>query len=886
MPVLAAIALLLIADSRDAAFSLTGDARVDALLAQMTLAEKLTLIHDSREDPAVYQGQAGYIAGIPRLGIPGLRLADGPPGVLTRRPSAAETATMGLAATFDLDLARQNGEVIGREARALGIDMSLQPYINIDRDLIFRRAYNTYGEDPLLTAEMGAAVITGIQSQHVMAVAKHFIGFDGLATNVFIDPQALHEIYLPPFEAAVKAGVAAVMCSYNHINGPYSCGSRSTLTNILRGELKFSGIVISDWGATHSALFLKDGLDMEMIDGPDSTGYQEPAFLGAVAAATLPPPDPGGEDKGDIYGGTIPEEPAASTADTDIGEKVPPQPIADALADGSVTEADVTRAAGHVLATMNRFGLLDGGSRHDIRAQSVAANAAIIRKTGEEAAVLLKNDGALPLKLADLSSTVLIGPTAGQVDAIGINGERSMGLIERQIGPVDAMKRVSGNNTIRFAVADDMTGTPIPANALSHDGEPGLAYSGPGGARTDAMVNFTVKGGNALAPNLTANWHGTLIVPKAGNYWLYLQALGTDASLYIDGKRIAVTGTFQGDVHGDILQANQDNVIPTTDGLDNVRHALDLAAGTHSIEVKISPDTSNAPVQLRMAWYTPDRRAADRATAIDAARHAKTAIVFVWARRLPAFFIPGDQAQLVNDIAAVNHNVIVVLNTSQPVPLPFANKVRAILQMWWPGDEGGWATADLLLGKANPSGRLPVTWAARLEDYPATDPAFPERSSAGVNQKTTYSEGVDVGYRWFDRKGTEPLFPFGHGLSFTRFTYSGLSTAPASDGGLDLSFTLANSGEMDGDEVAQAYLAAPENPPAGAQFPVRALVGFTRIHLRAGESKPIMLHVMPRQLQYWSDEGWKTAPGPREISVGASSRDLRLHSLSRPDPRE
>src|ERR1700678_28859 len=263
------------------AHSITGDARVDRLLSQMALAEKPPLIHDGREDPATYQGQAGYIAGVPRLGIPGLRLADGPPGVLTRHPSQAETATMGVAATFDIRLAEQNGVVIGREAHALGIDVALQPYINIDRDLAWRRAYNTYGEDTLLTSEMGAAVIKGIQSQHVMAVAKHFIGYDTGATDVWMDEQTLHEIYLPPFEAAVKAGVAAVMCSYNHINGPYACGDRALLTGVLRGRLGFKGILISDWGATHSAEFMNDGLDMEMIDGPDSEGHQEPAFLGA-----------------------------------------------------------------------------------------------------------------------------------------------------------------------------------------------------------------------------------------------------------------------------------------------------------------------------------------------------------------------------------------------------------------------------------------------------------------------------------------------------------------------------------------------------------------------------------------------------------------------------
>jgi beta-glucosidase len=225
----------------------TGNARVDKLLSRMTLAEKMTLIHDGPENPANYQGQAGYIGGVPRLGIPGLRLADGPPGVLTRHPSQAETATMGVAASFDVGLARQNGVVIGREARALGIDVALQPYVNIDRDITFKRAYNTFGEDPLLTSRIGAAEIQGIQSQHVMAVAKHFIGFDTAATNVWIDEQALHEIYLAPFEAAIEAGVAGIMCAYNHVNGPYACGNDATLTTILRHDLGFTGFVTSDW---------------------------------------------------------------------------------------------------------------------------------------------------------------------------------------------------------------------------------------------------------------------------------------------------------------------------------------------------------------------------------------------------------------------------------------------------------------------------------------------------------------------------------------------------------------------------------------------------------------------------------------------------------------
>ena len=339
-----------------------------------------------------------------------------------------------------------------------------------------------------------------------------------------------------------------------------------------------------------------------------------------------------------------------------------------------------------------------------------------------------------------------------------------------------------------------------------------------------------------------------------------------------------MTGTFQGDVHGDILQANQDNVLPTTDGLDNVRHAVDLSAGAHALEVRISPDSSNAPVQIRLAWYTPQQRAAAHAAAIAAARKARVAVVFLWARRAPAFMLPGAQNQLVEEVCAVNPHTIVVLNTSQPVALPWIKQAKAVLEMWWPGDEGGWATARLLLGRTSPAGRLPVTWATRLQDYPATDPRYPERSAEGVDHRTTYSEGVHVGYRWFDREHIEPLFAFGHGLSYSALAYSALRLAKTTDGGLDVDFQLANTGTVAADEVPQVYLGAPSEAPEGVQFPVRSLAAFDRIHLSAGHSTRVTLHVAQRQFQYWSTvaDGWVSASGQRVISVGASSRDLRL----------
>ena len=858
----------------------TGEARVDKLLSQMTLEEKLRLIHGTHEDPAVYQGQAGYLGGIPRLHIPGLRFADGPPGVLTRHRAQGESATMAVAATFSRKTAEENGLVIGREDRALGIDVSLQPFVNIDRDLQFGRGYNTFGEDPFLTSEMGVAEVKGIQSQHVMAQIKHYVAYDSEGTNIFVDDQTLHEIYVAPFDAAIRrADVSSIMCSYNRVNGTFACGNESTLAKILRDEIGFKGFVTSDWGAVHGVKFINAGLDMEMPGEPAAGGFPLPSFFDSLPVPPQPAPN-AMADMLESFFGYIPEEPKPEMGNLgDFGKKEDPKKMPEAVRDGTVNEAAITRAAGRVLFEIVRFGYLDGQSKHEVTEQAIDANAKIIERTGEEAAVLLKNEGhVLPLKAADLDQVVLIGPTAGQVDSIGINGERSVGLPERQVGPYDALQKITGNAKIQFAVNDDMTGTTVPAAALSHDGKPGLVRTADGTEQVDAVVDFTVKRGNPLKPNATVVWKGTLAIPSAGNYWIYLQALGTDASIKLDGKRLSHTGVVQGSVHGDILQANQDNVIPTTDGIDNVRRAIELTAGSHAIEISTTPDTSAAPVQVRLNWYTPEQRKTDHEAAIAAAKKAKVAIVFLWTRSNPIFGLPGEQDKLVQEVAAVNPNTIVVLNTSQPVALPWIDKVKAVLEMWWPGDEGGWSTANILAGKTSPAGRLPVTWGKRLEDYAATDPKHPERSGKGVDGKTTYSEGVHVGYRWFDKENIEPLFAFGHGLSYTTFEYSGLGVKKSSDGGLEVGLTIKNAGTIDSDEVPQVYLGAPSVLPDGVQFPIRALAAFDRVHIPAGTSRAVTLQIAPRQLQYWStkDSKWVTASGKRTVSVGGSSRNLRL----------
>lgn len=862
------------------------EARIDRLLSQMTIDEKMDLIRGNAEPDNVYQGQAGYLPGVPRLGVPSLRFADGPPGLLTRVPAQAETATMGVAATWSRRAAEDNGVVIGREARSLGIDVVLQPFINFDRDITFARAYNTFGEDPFLSGAMGAAEIRGAQAQGVMAQAKHYIGYDTDGYNVFIDQQTLHEVYLAPFDQAVKAGVSSVMCSYNKLNGPFACGNADTLKTILKGELGFKGFVTSDWGAVHSTLFINNGLDMEM---PGEISPESPfAAMMRTYFRTAPEPTKAPSALNEaamagMLGGSIPEEPKSGGMDLSAFPRdTDGTTMRKALAAGSVTEATITAAARRVLYEMDRFGYLDGKQKHNVTRQDFQANAEVIERTGEQAAVLLKNEGGiLPLRGAALSSLAMIGPTAGQVAAIGTFGERSPGIPEQQVGPFDALKKLASNAKVSFAVDDDMTGTPVPANTLSHDGQPGLARQVEGGAASvDPTLDFTHSDGKSLPANTTATWTGDLTVPGAGSYWMYLQVIGGRGVMEIDGKPLGRTGASKGTVHGDIQHASQDNGLPTTDGLDNVRRAVQLSAGKHSLKVELTPDTSNAPAQIRLNWMTPEAREARHNEAIQAAKAADTAVVFLWTRGKPNFALPGEQDRLVDEIAAVNKNVVVVLNTSQPVAMPWLSKVRGVLEMWWPGDEGGTATAKLLLGQANPGGRLPMTWARQLGDYPATDPAHPERSARGVGGKTTYSEGVLIGYRWFDAENIQPLFPFGFGLGYSSFTYSDLQLRRSGDGGATATVKVRNTGEVAGDAVPELYLDAPASKPGGAQFAPKTLVAFDRVALAPGETKTVTLPIAPRAFEYWAVAGesgkWTTPPGARTLHLGPSSRELPL----------
>lgn len=876
--------------------SITGDSRVDRLLGQMTLEEKINLLHGGSEETPSGVGQGGTWPGVPRLAIPSLRFADGPQGVDTRIWSTGMPSTMTLASTWSRSTATINGQIIGSDARALGQDVSLQPFINIVRDFDAARSYNTFGEDPFLTGQIAAAEIQGIQQQGVMATAKHLVGYDG-GGDVYIGGQALREIYMAPFADAVDSGVASIMCAYNKINGENACNNNMIQNIILRGENHFDGFIISDWGGDHGTVSISHGLDLEMPIGSYS------ALAGGGTGLGITPP-PGG---GARTFGLMPEEEGPSRsygfvggAGTGVGEYPPAYGVLKAIRDGLLTQTEISQAAGRILLQMDRFGFLDNPPDHRIHEIDYAAHAASLRKTAEDGAVLLKNEnGILPLSSEDLSRTILVGATSVVPVSIGLMGEKGAGLPDHQESPAHAIRRISGQAVLAYP-GDDFDGRSIDADHLSnvaHAGDP-LGKPGAGGP-----IDYTLENGNALAENGHHRWTATLSVPKTGRYVLALQTRGASAKLSIDGAVVIGDNAIgsppaflaSGDNAPALtslpglkgLHPASGGIATTHDHLNNQRKAMTLSAGRHAITIDAKGENLGQEMQVRLAWTTPDSEALEMQRAIAAAKRATKVVIFAWSRSEPAVFhLPGNQDDFIERIAAVNPNTIVVLNTALPVALPWLDKVRAVLQMWYPGDEGGAATAELLLGRANPGGRLPITWPVSQNDMVAQDPTHhPDRTSK-IEGITSESEGIFMGYRWFDQQKIAPLFPFGYGLSYARFTFSKLTATPAPDGGYNVDFHVANTGARPADEVAQVYIGPPEAPPAGSEFAIRQLVQFDRITLRPGESRAVQLHVEPRRLQYWSDtlNRWQTPKGARKIYVGRSSRDLPLETeIGRPE---
>jgi beta-glucosidase len=411
------------------------------------------------------------------------------------------------------------------------------------------------------------------------------------------------------------------------------------------------------------------------------------------------------------------------------------------------------------------------------------------------------------------------------------------------------------------------------------------------------MLDFTSKAGTALPAGTTDTWTGTLTVPSTGDYWLNMQSLGATATLTVDGKLITTSAAGFGNVarYGVVHATDGSAPTATPDGLANNRTLLHLTAGTHTLKVNDTPDVSGDPVQVRLDWVTPQQVRANDQAAVAAAKAAKTAVVFAWDTGSGDLStpLPDGQDKLIERIAKVNPNTIVVLQSGQPTRLPWIKRVKAVVEAWYGGDKAGVAASDVLMGTTDPGGRLPMTWPYRLDQEVAHQKAHPARQSAGVlpdgkrctatqsatdtRCMVTYSEGIDIGYRYFDAMHEKPRYPFGYGLSYTTFHYSGLTVGHVHSGGLSVSFKVTNSGKVAGQDVPQVYLGAPAHRPSGIQFAPKALAAYTRVALAPGQSRTVRLTVPKRQLQYWAkDSRWTTATGHRTVSVGTNERSAAL----------
>jgi beta-glucosidase len=912
-------------------------------------------------------GQAGFNRGVARLGIPPLRQTDGPAGVRLSHHDTALPAPVGLTASFDRDAAGDYGLVIGREGRATNQDVLYAPMINQVSVPTGGRNFETLGEDPFLAGELVADEVRAVQGQGLIATLKHYAQNDfenaRMQTSIAIDEQALHELELQAFQKGIDAGAGAVMCAYSRVNDVYSCSNDLLLKQILRDRWGFDGWVLSDFGATHRLSDLANGLDSAMPNGnaaglrdePDSgtlvdpgTGEPVHTLTAAVTGGTTAIP----------LSNNFPAVPALTAAQWK-----------QALDDAVLHILTSMNRAGLLEGTQfgSRGGGCAPAATPPVDCTPFApprpdletlkpADFAVARAVADKSATLLRNQGdALPLGAGDLrgNGLVVMGPTAVAA-YVGGGGSAHVTPFEPVQSPYDALVAGAGPGArISFVPGYDLDGQLLPSSAVTAAaGGPFAGQSGwvrtqisttipPSGSPPDPCSSGSAAdqldptidhvGADALPPSTAWRWQSTFTAPSSGQWQLKVfVANQSSAQLFMDGlatnpnRRINL-GAFgvSGGIGGsavpawDGLNQTQKSHDPALPKLQQGGFTISFAAGeTHSLDLRAYASATD-PLQVRFLWVPPDWQAQKIDQAVAAARSARTAVVFAYDDgtegvdrggndQAAGLRLPGYQDALIAAVAAANPNTVVVLNTGDPVLMPWAGSVRSILEMWYPGQMGGPATADVLLGRVNPSGRLPVTFPADPAVMPTAsagcDPAaittnppndgncplypgvFQPGSISGNHSYKTIdyqTNGIFQGYRWYDLHGQTPLFPFGFGLSYTRFGYSKLRVVRAHDGGLDASFRVRNRGAVTGAEVPQVYLGPASEVPAGVQQAVRKLVQFTRITLAPGQERELTLHVAPRELSYWSATAhdWAVAKGTRQLLVGTSSRDLPLEAM-------
>jgi beta-glucosidase len=800
--------------------------RVGEVISQMTLDDKIAMV-DGTGFSFGTAGYVGHIAANPGLCIPGLNLEDGPQGVADGVPGVTQLpAPVALAAAWDPELAREYGSVVGSEERGKGADVNLGPTVNIVRDPRWGRAFETYGEDPYLAGQTAAGFITGVQSQGVLSQVKHWAVYNQEtnrntpADDALVSQRTMQEIYMPQFKAAVtQARAASVMCSYATVNGHYAC-ENDYLLSVLKQQWKFPGFVTSDWGATHSTVpSALAGLDMQM---------------------------PGGQGFGTDYYG---------------------QPLKHAVLAGRVPMTVLNGMVSRILTEMFRFDLFDHPPTGSLTAVvTTPAHAQAGREAAEAGTVLLKNaGGVLPVQPGRDKSIAVIGSDGGRYAMTSGGGSAAViapyivtpeqGITARgaasgvrvsyaqgdvpvsgalQTVPAEAFPRgltATYYNNTTFSGAPAATGT-VPDVALAWGGKPPASGVNPSG--------------------WSAKFTGTVSLPAAGQYALSLSLSGT-ASVSINGKPAFTTQTSFNGV---------------------ARATLQLPAGRVRIEVDYA-DTIPFPSDGVTLGWAPPQTPSLLSQAVAAAKKADLAVVFASnfeteGADLTTIDLPASENRLISAVAAANPNTVVVLNTGSAVTMPWLNQVKGVIEAWYPGQDDGDEIAAVLFGDVNPSGKLPVTFPRSLAQVPASTAA----QWPGVNGKVHYSEGVLVGYRWYTTRKITPLFPFGAGLSYTSFAFSGIRVRPARDGHLVVSADITNTGRRAGADVAQLYV----GDPAQTGEPAEQLKGFQRVTLRPGQTRRVSFTLDRSAFAWWNERsgGWTVSPGTYALMVGDSSANLPL----------
>jgi beta-glucosidase len=792
------------------------------------LVQHMTLAQEAAETAAVSNAtQSREVPGIPSLCVPDLLLTNGSAGISTggpvQRPATALPAPISLAATWNPAAAERYGAVQGSEALDQARNDVEGPDINIARVPLNGRTFEAYGEDPYLAGQIAAGNVTGIQSQGAIATPKHYAAnnqeINRDTINEVIDERTLQEIYYPAFHAAVQAGAGSVMCAKNLVNGVHACDS-AALLGTLEKDWQFPGFVVSDFDSIHSTVDAANaGADLEL---PSATFFG-PALATAVIA-------------------------------------------------GQVTKATLDGLVQRILRSMFALGLFDRPTP-SMTAIPAAADGAVSRSLAEQGTVLLKNDGVLPLDPATVKSVALIGPQAGTASAGGDGSAKVAPLYT--VSPVQAVGAEAAARHVRVTVADEppvnMGPPAIPSFALTTGGQQGLlaqyfsnsTWQGtPVVSRVEPYIdqNALPPAGVGSASTYSIRWTGMFTPKVSGSYMLSLTT-HSRGTLYLNGTQLLTDG-------GSFPSAT-------------VSKTVDLTAGT-AYPIRVDYATSGMGL-AELSWQPPagaDNPLIDQA--VQAAKAAQTAVVFVGDELSegidrPGLSLPGFQDQLIAAVASANPHTVVVLNTGDPVLMPWLGQVAGVVEAWYPGEEDGHAIAPILFGDVNPSGKLPITFPASDSAVPASTPAqYP-----GVNGTAAYSEGLQVGYRWDDAQGVTPLFPFGFGLSYTQFAFGHLVVSQSHGGTIRVSAQVSNTGRRGGAEVAQLYI----GDPAAIGEPPRQLKAFQRVYLRPGQHAEVRFTLPASALAYWHTAAgaWSVAPGTYQVFVGDSSAlgDLPLRGSFR-----